>query len=39
MNNDFLQYFQQLIQFERSYHNFGFVVGPKGNLSSIRKDV
>ncbi|CAF3604367.1 unnamed protein product [Rotaria sordida] len=38
MNNDFLQYFYMLIQYERSYHNFGFVVGPKGNLSSIRKD-
>ncbi|CAF1248969.1 unnamed protein product [Adineta steineri] len=38
MNNDFVQYFHMLVQFERSYHNFGFVVGPKGNLSSIKKD-
>ncbi|CAF4415971.1 unnamed protein product [Rotaria socialis] len=38
MQNEFLQHFYMLIQFERSYHNFGFVVGPKGNMSSFRKD-
>ncbi|CAF1565571.1 unnamed protein product [Rotaria magnacalcarata] len=38
MQNEFFQHFYMLIQFERSYHNFGFVVGPKGNMSSIRKD-
>ncbi|CAF0835248.1 unnamed protein product [Rotaria sp. Silwood1] len=38
MNSDFLQYFIMLVQYERTYHNFGFVVGPKGNLSIIRKD-
>jgi hypothetical protein len=37
MNNDFLQYFHMLIQYERSYHNFGFI-GQKGNLSAIRRD-
>jgi len=38
MTNDFVQYFQLLIQYERTYHNFGFI-GQKGNLSAIRKDV
>jgi len=38
MTNDFLQYFHMLVQFERNYHNFGFVVS-KGNLSGIKKDV
>jgi len=38
MNNDFLQHFQTLIQYERTYHNFGFI-GQKGNLSGIRRDV
>ncbi|CAF2353761.1 unnamed protein product [Rotaria sp. Silwood2] len=38
MNSDFLQYFIMLVQYERTYHNFGFVIGPKGTLSSIRKD-
>lgn len=37
MSNDLLQYFHSLIQYERSYHNFGFI-GQKGNLSTIRKD-
>ena len=39
MHPEFLQLFQQLLQYERSYHNFGFVPGPKGNLSSVRKEV
>lgn len=38
MNNEFLQYFHMLIQFERNYHNFGFV-SPKGNTSGIKRDV
>lgn len=38
MNNEFLQYFHTLIQYERAYHNFGFI-GQKGNLSAIKKDV
>jgi hypothetical protein len=38
MNNDFLQYFHTLIQYERSYHNFGFI-GQKGNLSGVKRDV
>ncbi len=38
MNNDFLQYFHMLVQFERTYHNFGFV-GPKGSMPGIRRDV
>ena len=39
MNNDFIQYFHLLIQYERTYHNFGFVLGPKGNMSSVKRDV
>lgn len=39
MHPEFLQLFQQILQYERSYHNFGFVPGPKGNLSSVRKEV
>ncbi len=38
MNSDFLQYFQTLIQFERNYHNFGFI-GPKGNISAMKREV
>jgi hypothetical protein len=38
MNNDFLQYFHMLVQFERNYHNFGFVIS-KVNVTGIRKDV
>ena len=39
MHADFLQHFHQILQYERSYHSFGFVPGPKGNLSSVRKEV
>ena len=39
MNGDFLQYFYVLVQFERAYHNFGFIVNPKGNMSGIKRDV
>ena len=35
---NFLQYFHTLIQYERSYHNFGFI-GQKGNLSGVKRDV
>ncbi len=38
MNSDFLQYFQTLIQFERNYHNFGFI-SPKGNISAMKREV
>ena len=38
MNNDFLQHFNFLVQYERAYHSFGFI-GQKGNLSAIRRDV
>ncbi|CAF0756892.1 unnamed protein product [Adineta ricciae] len=38
MSSDFLPYLQMLVQYERSYHNFGFIVGPKGNLSNVRRD-
>lgn len=38
MNPEFLQHFHALFQYERAYHNFGFIV-QKGNLSGIRRDV
>ena len=38
MNPEFLQHLHALVQYERAYHNFGFIV-QKGNLSGIRRDV
>lgn len=38
MNNDYLQYLHSLVQYERAYHNFGFII-QKGNLGGIRRDV
>lgn len=38
MNSEFLPHFHMLVQFERNYHNFGFV-SPKGNTSGIKRDV
>ena len=38
MNNEILPHLHLLVQYERAYHSFGFIV-QKGNLGGIRRDV